>query len=250
MLRSPVPGIFVIENEIDGVTVAGGQTGRPTSGLALDGPRERLRTVGAAALSDEEILSLLLRTGASGTDVKQVACMLLTRFGGLAAAVNADETELCSVRGMGAAKSASLLAASELARRVGTRRLEIGAKMGGAADVHRHFFERLRDCRSERFHALLLDGRHRVLSEVLVSQGTLTASLVHPREVFRQAVRQAAAAMVLVHNHPSGDPAPSAEDHRVTERLCRAGEVLGIRVLDHVVVAEHGYHSFHEAGDL
>ncbi len=97
---------------------------------------------------------------------------------------------------------------------------------------------------------LLLDGRHRVMSESQISQGTLTASLVHPREVFCEAVRSAAAAIVLIHNHPSGDPTPSAEDLEVTRRLVSAGEVLGIRVVDHVVVAEHGYHSFEENGQL
>jgi len=135
-------------------------------------------------------------------------------------------------------------------RRVAGRRLEAGARIQGPADIHGHFFERLRGCRTERFLALLLDGRHRVMREVLVSQGTLTASLVHPREVFREAIREAAAALVLVHNHPSGDPTPSGEDRTVTERLRSAGELLGIRVLDHVVVAEHGYHSFSEALDL
>ena len=98
--------------------------------------------------------------------------------------------------------------------------------------------------------ALLVDGRHRVMSEVLVSQGTLTASLVHPREVFRTAIRRSAAALVLVHNHPSGDPTPSGEDRQVTERLQEAGEVIGIRVLDHVIVAERGFHSFRDGGDL
>ena len=140
--------------------------------------------------------------------------------------------------------------ACEIGRRLATRRLEVGQCIQVPSDVHRHFFDRLRDYPQERFHALLLDSRHRVTREVLISQGTLTASLVHPREVFRHAVRQSAAALVLVHNHPSGDPAPSSEDRRVTERLLRAGEVLGIRVLDHVVVAEHGYYSFNEAGEL
>ena len=162
-----------------------------------------------------------------------------------------EEAEtLMGLAGLGPAKSASLVAACEIGRRLATRRLEVGARIHGPADVHRHFFERLRDCESEHFHALLLDGRHRVMGEVLVSQGTLTASLVHPRAVFRAAIRRCAAALVLVHNHPSGDPEPSDEDRQVTERLVRAGEVLGIRVLDHVVVAERGYHSFREAGAL
>ena len=108
----------------------------------------------------------------------------------------------------------------------------------------------LRDMAHERFVALLLDSRNRVIKDVVVSQGTLTASLVHPREVFRAAVRESAAALVLVHNHPSGDPAPSGEDREVTRRLCDAGRIVGIRVLDHVVIAERGYFSFCEAGEI
>ncbi len=222
----------------------------PAAAPLADGPRERLGRLGAAVLSDSELVSLLLRTGGGGRDVLDVARALLSSFGGLCGLAREDTSLLQEVAGVGPVKSASLVAACELGRRLATRRLEIGRRIQAPADVHRHFFERLRDYPQERFHALLLDSRHRVIREVLVSQGTLTASLVHPREVFRQAVRQSAAALVLVHNHPSGDPTPSGEDRRVTERLQRAGEVLGIRVLDHVVVAEHGYHSFNEAGEL
>jgi DNA repair protein RadC len=114
--------------------------------------------------------------------------------------------------------------------------------------VFRHFHPTLRDAPHERFLVVLLDGRHRLMRHEMVSQGTLTASLVHPREVFRPALRESAAALVLVHNHPSGDPAPSSEDREVTARLVRAGELLGIPVLDHVVVAERGYTSLREQG--
>jgi DNA repair protein RadC len=193
---------------------------------------------------------LLLRTGDASRDVLDVSRALLARCGGLLGITREDASGLQASVGVGPAKSATLLAACELGRRVATRRLEVGARIQGPGDVHSHFFEQLRGCPHERFLALLLDGRHRVMGEVLVSQGTLSASLVHPREVFRDAVRRSAAALVLVHNHPSGDPTPSAEDRAVTSRLASAGEVLGIRIVDHVVVAEHGYHSFNEAGDL
>jgi DNA repair protein RadC len=215
-----------------------------------DGPRERLLQVGAAALSDAELLALLLRTGGRGSGALSVASRLLAECGGLLGIAREDPVRLRAITGVGPAKSATVIAACELGRRVATRRLQVGARIHGPADVHRHFFERLRGCPRERFLAVLLDGRHRVMCDVLVSEGTLTASLVHPREVFRDAIRQSAAALVLVHNHPSGDPTPSAEDRAVTERLASAGEVLGIRVVDHIVVAEHGYHSFSEAGEL
>jgi DNA repair protein RadC len=154
--------------------------------------------------------------------------------------------ELSATPGVGPAKCASLVAALELSRRLAGRRLEPGATIRSPGDVHRHFHPQLRHLEQERFHVILLDGRHRVMRHALVSQGTLTASLVHPREVFRPALRESAAALVLVHNHPSGDPTPSREDEEVTARLVRAGEILGIPVLDHVVVAERGYVSLRE----
>jgi len=214
-----------------------------------EGPRERLRDRGAAALSDAELLALLLRTG-GGEGALALAGDLLRRHGGLRGLARAGPGELLRASGMGEARTASLLAGLELSRRLAGRRLRPGDPIRDPADVHRHFHPVLRDLAHERFVALLLDGRHRVLREEVVSQGTLTASLVHPREVFRCALREAAAALVLVHNHPSGDPTPSAEDREVTRRLARAGEILGVRVLDHVVVAERGFASLREEGLL
>jgi DNA repair protein RadC len=212
------------------------------------GPRERLESLGPGALSDAELLALLLRTGGRGCSALRVAADLLDRHEGLSGLARAAAGELRSLAGVGPAKSASLLAALELGRRLATRRLRTGDAIRGPADVHQHFHARLRDAACEHFMVVLLDGRHRVLREVAVSQGTLTASLVHPREVFRPALREAAAAVILVHNHPSGDPTPSREDREVTARLVRAGELLGIPVLDHVVVAEHGFASLREEG--
>ena len=213
-----------------------------------DGPRERLRSVGAGALSDEELVALLLRTGGRGRNALAVARGLLARRGGLRGLASATGRELEGEDGVGPAKAASVRAALEVARRVAARRLRPGDGIAGPADVFRHFHPRLRYASRERFVALLLDGRHRVIREVEVSRGTLTASLVHPREVFRPALRDGAAALVVVHNHPSGDPTPSAEDRQVTARLVRAGDLLGVRLLDHVVVAEHGYRSLRDDG--
>lgn len=215
-----------------------------------DLPRERLEALGAEVLSDTELLALLLRTGSAGSDALHVAANLLERCGGLRGLAHAGGRELRAAPGVGPAKSASLRAALELGRRLAARRLEAGAAIRGPDDVYRHFHASLRHVPHERFLALLLDGRHRVLRQEVVSQGTLTASLVHPREVFRPALRESAAAMILVHNHPSGDPTPSREDREVTTRLARAGEILGVHVLDHVVVAERGYCSLREEGLL
>ena len=205
---------------------------------------------GAQSLSDAELIALLLRTGTRGRGGTALARDLLARCGGLRGVSRATSAELAEASGIGPAKAASLLAALELSRRLAAHRLSPGDPIRSPDDVHRHFYPRLRDARAERFVVVLLDGRHRVLRDVVVSQGTLTASLVHPREVFRPALREAAAAVVLVHNHPSGDPAPSREDREVTRRLVEAGELLGVRVLDHVIVAESGYFSFQESDSL
>ncbi|HEY8122825.1 MAG TPA: DNA repair protein RadC [Myxococcota bacterium] len=212
-------------------------------------PRERLFAHGAAPLSDAELLALLLRTGVRRRAATQLAHELLAT-GGLALLAQASPSELAATAGIGPAKAATLLAAFELGRRLAARPLERGERIGSPEDVHRHFHARLRDAATEQFHIILLDARHRVLRSVLTSQGTLTASLVHPREVFRPALREAAAALVLVHNHPSGDPSPSAEDREITRRLARAGALLGIPVLDHVIVADRGYASLREQGEL
>ncbi len=213
-----------------------------------DGPRERLAERGPRVLADAELLALLLRTGNRKQDAWSVARTLLERIGGLSGLAEAPGSVLESIPGLGPAKAASLRAAFELARRLADVPLERGQPIRGAADVQRHFRGRLPHRRRESFHALLLDGRHHLISIEEISVGTLTASLVHPREVFRDAIRSAAAALVLVHNHPSGDPSPSAEDRAVTERLVAVGELVGIRVLDHVIVATAGYFSFRESG--
>lgn len=216
----------------------------------VDLPRERLALHGSEALSDAELLALLLRTGGGGVDVLTVAARLLSLRGGLQGVARSSARELAQVSGVGPAKAATVLAALELGRRLAGRRLRPGAALRGPEDVYRHYHPNLRHAHQERFFAVLLDGRHRVLGHEVVSQGTLTASLVHPREVFRPALRACAAALILVHNHPSGDPTPSAEDRDVTSRLARAGEILGVRVVDHVVVAERGYCSLREEGLL
>ncbi len=213
-------------------------------------PRERLQSLGSHALGDDELLALLIRTGSRGRGGLVLARELLEHCGGLRGVARATPGEIAGAPGMGAAKTATVLAALEISRRLAAHRLHPGDAIRSPEDVHRHFFPRLRDTFQEFFVVLLLDGRHRILREVVVSQGTLTASLVHPREVFRPALQDAAAALILVHNHPSGDPTPSREDREVTERLVEAGELLGVRVLDHLVVAEGGYHSFSEAGLL
>jgi DNA repair protein RadC len=213
------------------------------------GPRERLLAHGVAALDASDLLALVLRTGARRRDVQALARELAEGVG-LEALARAGPGELRQLAGIGPAKAASVVAAVELGRRLAARTLAIGDRIRGPADVYRHYHARLRDAAHEEFHVVLLDARHRVMREVLVSRGTLTASLVHPREVFRPALREAAAAIVLAHNHPSGDPTPSAEDREITRRLARVGRLVGIAVVDHVVLGANGYVSLREEGAL
>ncbi len=216
---------------------------------APDRPRERLSRLGPAALADAELLALILRTGDRQQDAWSLARNLIERFAGLDGLLGASGSAIEAMPGLGPAKAASIRAAFELAQRVVSQPLEQGKPIRGPGDVQAHFESRLRHLRRESFHVVLLDGRHRLIAVEEVSVGTLTASLVHPREVFREAIRCAAGSLLLVHNHPSGDPRPSAEDRAVTSRLRAAGELLGIQVVDHVIVAVGGYFSFREAGE-
>ncbi len=141
-----------------------------------------------------------------------------------------------------------MLAAIEIAKRYGEKEFKPGAPLRGSGDVYAHFRERLADERREQFYAVLLDNKHRKIKDVAVSQGSLTASIVHPRDVFAPVVRESAAAVIFVHNHPSGDPTPSKEDIEITRRLREVGELMGVRVLDHIVIGKGRYVSFVDDG--
>lgn len=213
-------------------------------------PRERLQREGAEALALVELLALLIRTGARGRGALQLAHALVERFGSLDALARAGDAELGAVPGMGPAKTASLRAAFELGGRLARAPLEPGLRLHSPEQVAAHFGARMRRYRQEVFVVLLLDSRHRLIGEVEVSRGSLNQSLVHPREVFAPALRESAAAILVLHNHPSGDPQPSREDHEVTRRLVRAGEILGIRVVDHLVLGGESFTSFARTGQL
>ena len=214
-----------------------------------DRGRERVLSGGAEGLADGELLAVVLGTGHARTGSAAVlAASLIDRFGSLRAILNAGGEGLRAVAGIGDARAAALLAVGEIGRRCAAAPLARGAAITTSRAVFDHFGPLLIEERRERFYALALDTKNRVTNRVRVSEGSLAASLVHPREAFRTAVREAAAAVIFLHNHPSGDPTPSLEDKHLTERLRRAGELLGIPVLDHVVVGRDSYYSFADAG--
>lgn len=213
-------------------------------------PRERLLTNGPGALSDAQLLAILLRTGRRDSSAVQIAIEVLHRVGGVAGLAKCGVEELCGIEGIGPAKAAQLKAAVEVGRRTMAQPLSTGTRVSSSGDLFHHFHPALRDLKHEIFKVVLLDAKNTVLKESTVSEGSLTLSIVHPREVFALAVRESAAAVIFLHNHPSGDPTPSLEDRHLTDRLVAAGGLLGIRVLDHVIVGDGRYVSFADEGWL
>jgi DNA repair protein RadC len=213
-------------------------------------PREKLRLRGPEALSEQELLAALLGSATRARPVLAVADELLRRCGQLSGLRDVGLSQLAALPGLGQAGACRIAAVVEIARRMARTAARSGATLATAAAVDALVRADLATERRERVHVLVVDARSRLLGERCVSVGSLMSSVIHPREVFRPAIELAAAAVILVHNHPSGDPTPSVEDHQVTARLAEAGTVLGIRLLDHVVVAAEGYRSFKEEGWL
>jgi DNA repair protein RadC len=212
------------------------------------GTRERLLGGGARALADIELLGLLLDGGAGTPAGLVLAEQVLRAVGGIERLGRLDRRACDSLDGVWPRRAAVLRAALEIGRRAAASPLGSESPVRDAAAVYGHFRGRLPQLEREVFYVLLLDGKNRAQGEVLVSEGSLTTALVHPREVFAPAIREAAAAVILVHNHPSGDPTPSAEDRALTERLRQVGELVGIRVLDHVVIGRGRWASLAEEG--
>ena len=215
-----------------------------------DRPREKLERVGAGGLGDNELLAIILGHGVPRAGALELANAVLDAVGGLHGLARASTDDLRRVPGIGGARASQLIAAVEAGRRTLLRVRRERQQVMGARDVAEFLVPQFGTRPVEQFGVLMLDSRHRVIRTALLSIGTVDASIVHPREVFRAAAAAGAAAVILFHNHPSGDPAPSGDDVELTRRIVRAGELMGITVIDHIIVAENGYHSLRERGNL
>ncbi len=212
-------------------------------------PRERLQKLGVDALSAQEILALLLGRGIAGESVMVTAQRLLSQFGNLKGMASASVEELSQVRGIGLAKASQIKAAFELANRL-EGYSEAGEKpvVKTPEDVASVVRSRLKGKKKEYFLALLLDTRNRLIKVSEISVGSLDTSIVHPREVFKEAISATAASVIFAHNHPSGDPTASEDDIKLTKRLAGAGEIVGIDVLDHIIIGDKNYLSLKREG--
>ena len=213
-----------------------------------DRPRERLRQVGAGAVSTAELLAIVLRTGTGGENVLRLAERLLAEFGSLPGLSRASIAELMNVKGVGEAKASEVKAALELGRRLMASAPEERPVVSSPADAANLLMSEMMFLEQEHLRLILLDTRNRVLKTPTIYVGSLNTSVVRVGELFRAALKANAAAMIVVHNHPSGDPAPSPEDIKVTRQLVEAGKLMDIEVLDHIVIGHQCFVSLKERG--
>jgi DNA repair protein RadC len=218
-------------------------------------PRERFLKLGPGALSEAELFAILLRTGTrgkknsegkyeGGENVIEMSNRLIKEYG-LDKLLECSLIELQKINGIGPSKAMQILTIAELQKRINQAKHPV-KKITCANDVFNYFHERLKDEKQENFYILMLDTKNNIVGEQLVSKGILDASIVHPREVFKPAIKNSASKIILVHNHPSGDANPSSEDLEITEKLMKSGEEIGINVLDHVIISREGEWSWME----
>jgi len=234
----------------DAAGVRSGSRGAMRRWPAGERPREKLLRHGAQTLSEAELLAILIRTGNRARTALDIACGILDTEGGLPGLARRNACELMRVEGVGAAKALGILAAFELGRRLQADTGGKRAPVRTPGDAARLLIPRFRDLTHEVFAVLVLDAQNAVVATIELSVGTLNASLVHPREVFKAAVDHVGAAVIVVHNHPSGNPEPSGEDIAITHQLAGAGKILGIPLHDHLIIAGNGYVSLAERGHI
>ncbi len=202
-------------------------------------PRERLKQKGVEALNDAEILAVLLQSGFKGESVIDMSNRLISTYG-LDQFNTLGLTELMNIKGIGIAKACKIIAAFELSKRVNGGRI-CEKVINSASDIADYYMEKLKDKKKEYFIAVFLDSKNKIIKDEVISIGTLNSSLVHPREVFKEAIKNSANAIILVHNHPSGDCRASSEDLEITEKMKEAGDMVGIKVLDHIIIGSDRY---------
>ncbi|MZQ85905.1 DNA repair protein RadC [Paenibacillus sp. 5J-6] len=211
-------------------------------------PRERMLQYGAGALSHAELLAIILRTGTVSESAVRLASRILSESGGLRSLVDMSKDQLTQIKGIGDAKALQILAGIELGRRIAKSTFSERITIRSPKDIANLMSEELRYLQKEHFVCLFLNTKNHVLAQETLSMGSLNASIVHPREVFRAAIKRSSASIVCVHNHPSGDPTPSPEDIQLTHRLVEAGTIIGIEVLDHVIIGDQRFISLKEEG--
>ncbi len=213
-----------------------------------DRPRERLYHKGAEALADAELLAIQLGTGVPGMSAMDVARAMLAQHGSLSALAGLGVAELARLSGVGRVRAVRLAAAFEITRRLRSRNGTGRVLLSSPEQVYARYGPLMEDLKKEVFRVALLDAQNALLRDVVISEGTLSASLVHPREVFKPAILESAASVILLHNHPSGDPTPSREDIRLTRQLSECAHLLDLRVHDHVVIGRGRFVSLAERG--
>ncbi len=213
-------------------------------------PREKMKEQGPEKLSNAELLALILRTGCQEETAVHLAERIILHAGGLRFLPDCTLEELQQLKGIGLAKAVQVRAALELGKRLALSTRPVSVTVTSPQDVAHYLMEEMRYYRKEYFRIVLLNTKNQIISVEDVSVGSLNSSIVHPREIFNHPVKKSAASILLVHNHPSGDPSPSQEDLEVTKRLMEAGSILGIQVLDHLIVGDGRYLSFKEEGLL
>jgi len=210
-----------------------------------DRPQERLLKHGSAALSDSELLAIILRTGTKGENVLNLCTRILSTYN-IQQLSRASPTKLQEVHGVGAAKASQIAAMFELTRRLETFTEEEKTRISSPEAAYNHIYPKVREQKKEFFIALHLDTKNNLLREEIVSVGSLNANIVHPREVFKTAIQESAAAIIVAHNHPSGDPSPSQNDIDITRKLVETGRVIGIEVYDHIIIGNGRFISLKE----
>ncbi len=253
-MTTALKGIYRVGDSITGNS-EGYYTHVPTAGVkempAEERPREKMIMYGAEYLTDAELIAILLRTGSAQKSVLSLG-RELTADGGLykRLACVKKVNELMHIKGLGEAKATTILAAIEIGRRLASARPLDKVLFQSPEDGANFLMPRMRYLMKEQFAVIFLNGKNRIIGSEVISDGTMTESSVHPREVFQTAILHHAASIVVAHNHPSGDPLPSADDRKTTDLLVKAGETLGIPVLDHLIIGDGKYYSFEESGAI